>query len=206
LSAPKSILSLTIVSLLFMIIAFGAGKTLSKDQFTTVIIAGVILMLYALPYKGALRNNPVLKPLSIALCWSLITAGIAFDNNLFFLPNDHSVFEIFIQIFFLTFFLSLLYDYRDVVFLHSQERTLPKILSEKKFYFLLWIALVATFVGFILVAKNTYASVAYFFTCIYILFLFKKIKTLCYARATWLADAGFVVYGLANIALTYLFS
>jgi hypothetical protein len=203
LSVQKSIVPLTIVSLLLMIIAFGAGTTLSKDQLITVIIAGIILILYAVPFKWALRNSPVLKPISIALCWALITAGIAFDSNLLFLPNDHSVFEIFLQIFFLTFFLSLMYDHRDVIFLHSQERTLPKIFSEKKFYRILWITLVASFVGFILFAKNTHASVAYFISCIYILFLFKKIKMLNYTRMTWLTDAGFIVYALTIIILNF---
>ncbi len=206
LSAPKSVVSLTIVSLLLMIMACGAGMILSLEQITIVFIAGVILTLYVIPSRWALRNHPVFKPLSIALCWSLMTTGVAFDNSLLFLPNDHSVFEIFIQIFFLTFFLSLLYDYRDMVFLHSQEKTLPKVFSEKKFYIGIWISLVASFVGFILFGENTSASIAYFMASIYTLFLFKKIKKLSYARATWLADAGFVVYGLTYIALTYLFS
>lgn len=194
------------ISTMLMACGIGAGFTLSIDQKTTAAFAAVMLSLYIVPGRFSLRNKAYLKPITIGLCWSLMTVGLAFDNNLFFLPNDHSAFEMFLQIFFLTFFLSLLYDYRDVIFLKSQEKTLPKILSEKKFYLLLWIALVATFVGFILVAKNTHASVAYFIGCIYILFLFKKIKTLSYARATWLADVGFVVYGLAYIALTYLFS
>ncbi len=201
LAPPKALLSVSIISLLLMIIAFGAGMVLSKEQITTVIIAGIILTLYVIPSKWALRNHPLLKPISIAVCWSLMTVGVAFDNSLFFLPNDHSVFEIFLQIFFLTFSLSLVYDYRDVVFTKNQENTLPKIFSEKKFYSAIWVALVASFVGFILVGQNTSASIAYFTASIYTLFLFKKIKTLSYARATWLADVGFIVYGVTYFGL-----
>lgn len=201
LASSKALLSLSTISLLLMIIAFGAGLALSKEQITTVIIAGIILMLYIIPSKWALRNHPLLKPLSIALCWSLMTVGVAFDNSLFFLPNDHSVFEIFLQIFFLTFFLSLLYDYRDAIFIKNQESTLPKIFSEKKFYSAIWIALVSSFVGFILFGENSSASIAYFTASTYTLFLFKKIKTFSYARATWLTDVGFIVYGLTYFGL-----
>lgn len=191
------------ISTMLMACGIGAGFTLSIDQKTTAAFAAVMLSLYIVPGRFSLRNKSYLKPITIGLCWSLMTVGLAFDNNLFFLPNDHSAFEIFLQIFFLTFFLSLLYDYRDVIFLYSQEKTLPKILSEKKFYRILWITLVASFVGFILFAKNTHTSMAYFFTCIYILFLLNKAKTLNYIRMTWFTDAGFIVYALTMIILNF---
>ncbi|MFY7706985.1 MAG: hypothetical protein ACOVQ5_02820 [Flavobacteriales bacterium] len=198
----KAILFTTLLSAC----ALGAATQLSRDQKIIGAVAVVVLIPYAIPRRLSLRNSILLKPLTIGLCWALMTISLAFDNNLFSLPNDHSVFEIFIQIFLLTFFLSLLYDYRDKVFLSTKERTIPQFFSENNFYILLWISLVVSFVGFILLGANTNASIAYFAACIYILFFFKKIRTLNYTRTTWLTDAGFIVYAMTYLILNSTFS
>lgn len=194
-----------VVAIILAACALGAAMSLSKDQNIIAAFSVVILIPYVIPGKISSRNQFLLKPVTIGICWAMMTVGLAFDNNPFFLPNDRSVFEIFIQIFILTFILSLLYDYRDKIFIPTKERTIPYFFSEKSFYSILWIALVVSFVAFILIGENIHAGIAFFTTSIFILFLFRKMKSLGYSRATWLTDTGFVIYATTYAVLNVIF-
>jgi hypothetical protein len=171
----------------------------SKEQWILISINALIVLVYRGFGNFSLRKSIYLKPFSIALCWTINTSFIPFDQNPFFIPNDHSVGPQAINILVLTYCLSLLYDLKDA----SRERgsllTLASLSGIKKVFHLNETLLIIL-TGFGLYAYYYLAhGVAIFAATIYVLiiqFLWNRWKE---PRTTFLIDGAYIIYIIAFI-------
>jgi hypothetical protein len=169
----------------------------SKDQWILISFNVLIVLAYRGIGNFSLRKRIYLKPFSIALCWMINTSLIPFDQNPFFIPNDHSVGPQAINILVLTYCLSLLYDLKDVARERGSLLTLASISGIKKVFHLNETLLI------ILTGFGIYAyyylqhGIAIFAATLYVLiiqFLWNRWKE---PRTTFLIDGAYIIYIIA---------
>jgi hypothetical protein len=165
-------------------------------------ISSLLCVMYQLPYGVSLRNNGILKPISIAFAWALNTVLLASADQFEFIPNDHSVIYSTISIFSLTFILALFYDLKDSADEEHKYSFAVKIGIQKT----LKIAIISmvTLILFGLVyfggiAKETAALSG---ATVYILFIYSKI--LKGKGSTYIIDSCFIVYALIFLTCKHL--
>lgn len=173
--------------------AIGAFFNLSTSQKETACITTLLTGLYAIPNKYGLRRSIILKPLIIGFTWALITIGIAANTSLLSLPNDHSVFILFIEIALLTFLLSMLYDLRDFVSQIPGERTLVSVVGLHRFQqlFMLFTSASIAFVIWVNKSAGALPFVLSGLFCFYLLYATQKKR---YLLTTWMIDSTFLLY------------
>lgn len=182
----------------------GAFSALSDDQKETAIYAGIATLAYALPGRFGLRRILLLKPLIIGLSWALMTIGIAADQSIFSLPNDHSVFKIFIEVLMLTTLLSTLYDMRDFNLKLPGEKTFVSVFGLSRFKVIYISLTILSIVFAIFLSQNTF-RLSYFVSAIFgIMMLFFIENKKRYISTTWVIDSTFLLYFfLEKLSLEY---
>jgi 4-hydroxybenzoate polyprenyltransferase len=165
-------------------------------------ISSLLCVMYQLPYGVSLRNNGILKPISIAFAWALNTVLLASADQFEFIPNDHSVIYSTISIFSLTFILALFYDLKDSADEEHKYSFAVKIGIQNT----LKIAIISmvTLILFGLVyfrgiAKETAALSG---ATVYLLFIYSKI--LKGKGSTYIIDSCFIVYALILLTCKHL--
>ncbi len=171
----------------------------SKEQWILICINALIVLVYRGFGSFSLRKSIYLKPFSIALCWTINTSLIPFDQNPFFIPNDHSVGPQALNILVLTYCLSLLYDLKDAARERGSLLTLASLSGIKKVFHLNETLLI------LLTSFGIYAyyylahGIAIFAATVYVLiiqFLWNRWKE---PRTTFLIDGAYIIYIIAFI-------
>lgn len=160
------------------------------------VFSAAITLLYAQENNFSLRKYVVVKPLAIAMCWTLNTIVISYEDPLFFIPNDHSVLIHVFHIFLLTFVLSLLYDLRDFKNGLDDTTVFFNFFGEKNTKLIIVTILNLSLVLSILFSSLLSASIALFGASLYtvaLLYWGKPNKELTY---TWLVDSAFIIYAV----------
>lgn len=171
----------------------------SKEQWVLISINALIVITYRGFGNFSLRKRIYLKPFSIALCWTINTSVLPFDQNPFFIPNDHSVGPQAINVLVLTYCLSLLYDLKDAARERGSLLTLASLSGIKKVFHLNETLLIIL-TGFGIYAYHFLShGLAIFAATLYVLviqFLWNRWKE---PRTTFLIDGAYIIYILAFI-------
>ncbi len=185
--------------------AGAAALLIWKFSIIHILLVGIsslLCIMYQLPYGVSLRNNGILKPISIAFAWALNTVLLASADQFEFIPNDHSVIYSTISIFLMTFILALFYDLKDSADEEHNYSFAVKIGIQNtlKIAIISLVTLILTsIVYFSGITKETAALSG---ATVYILFIHSKIQK--GKGSTYIIDSCFIAYALTFLACKYL--
>jgi positive regulator of sigma E activity len=185
--------------------AGAAALLLWKFSMIHILLVGIsslLCVMYQLPYGVSLRNNGILKPISIAFAWTLNTVLLASANQFEFIPNDHSVVFSSVSIFVLTFFLALYYDLKDAHEDEHKNSIAVKLGPNKTFKYAIISMLVLLLVGIVYFKGITKETVALSGATAYILFIHSKV--IKGKGSTYIIDSCYILYALIFLACKHL--
>jgi hypothetical protein len=185
--------------------AGAAALLIWKFSMIHIILVGMsslLCFMYQLPYGVSLRNNGILKPISIAFAWILNTILLASSDQFEFIPNDHSVIYSTISIFALTFILALFYDLKDSAVEEHKDSFAVKIGMKNTLKISIVVMIGLILFGIIYLGGITKETAALSGATVYILFIHSKI--LNGKGSTYIIDSCFIVYALIFLTCKHL--
>ena len=185
--------------------AGAAALLIWKFSMIHIILVGMsslLCFMYQLPYGVSLRNNGILKPISIAFAWILNTILLASSDQFEFIPNDHSVIYSTISIFALTFILALFYDLKDSAVEEHKDSFAVKIGIRYALRVAIISMVTLILFGIFYFDGITKETVALSGATVYIFFIHSKI--LNGKGSTYIIDSCFIVYALIFLTCKHL--
>jgi hypothetical protein len=185
--------------------AGAAALLIWKFSMIHIILVGMsslLCFMYQLPYGVSLRNNGILKPISIAFAWILNTILLASSDQFEFIPNDHSVIYSTISIFALTFILALFYDLKDSAVEEHKDSFAVKIGIRYALRVAIISMVTLILFGIFYFDGITKETVALSGATVYIFFIHSKI--LNGKGSTYIIDSCFIVYALILLTCKHL--
>ena len=185
--------------------AGAAALLIWKFSIIHILLVGIsslLCIMYQLPYGVSLRNNGILKPISIAFAWALNTVLLASADQFEFIPNDHSVILSTLSVFTLTFILALYYDLKDSAEEEHKNSFAVKIGIRYSFRVAIISMVTLILFGIFYFDGITKETVALSGATVYMLFIHSKI--LNGKGSTYIIDSCFIVYALIFLAFKHL--
>ena len=173
----------------------------SMIQILLVGISALLSVMYQMPYGVSLRNNSLLKPISISTAWVLNTVLLASADQFEFIPNDHSVVFSTASIFVITFILSLYYDLKDAAEEEHKDSLAVRLGLDTTFKIAISILVLLVIAGMAYFKGITKETVALSGATVYIIFIHSQLKQ--NRGSTYVIDACFIVYAALFLACKY---
>lgn len=166
---------------------------LNRPQKIISLISLLLVLWYMLPYKYSLRSITWTKPLSIGLCWTLISIFLPMfaANNA---PNVYSVFQESLPVLILITVLSLLYDNRDALYEKNDVITLREKLGKKTFLSVYTLFTTSSMLTVALVIHDKGEVWGFAAASIASMVLLFFSPQLSYHRLTWATDSIILLY------------
>ncbi len=174
---------------------------LNNESKLSATVGGFVVLAYHTPFQFSLRRIVLLKPIAISLCWALATVIIPFLQEEV-IPIDYSVSYETVAVFVLTFYLSLLYDWRDVYHNQTDIKTIAHCYSQKQIqkFYLAAILIFFTIAMFINTPIEFLICLSLAISYGFGLSIF--IERISFLHLTWLIDGGFLFYVMLKNLLT----
>lgn len=174
----------------------------SMIHILLVGISSLLCVMYQLPYGVSLRNNGILKPISISFAWTLNTVLLSSADQFEFIPNDHSVIFSTLSVFTLTFILALYYDLKDSAEEEHKNSFAVKIGINYTFRVAQISMVTLILFGIFYFGGTTKETAALSGATVYLIFIHSKVSK--GKGSTYIIDTCFIVYALIFLMCKHL--